>query len=405
MGAAPSDLSLQNVVIVGGNFAGINAAKQAQKKGFKVTLLEPRDFAFISFGALRAAAASEGTLEKRLTVPLDRVLKQGGSLVRGRATGVDTATRTVSYMAIDASGNETAPATLAYDYLVLATGSTQAAPLAPVGVTAVGARGAFRSLQAAVRSANNIVVVGGGPCGIELCGEIRDAVPNARVSLVHSGSELLSGAGNVKPPPALSAKLLTRLAARNIAVTLNERVERAEGGTQHPSMGASVLSGPMTVMTSSGKALADVDLLIFASGAKPNTAWLAGGSLAGSLDATGHLRIARTYAVEGVERVFALGDCAGGPDAKAAWLLGDVAAIVAHNLKVAASGAGAMKTGKKDGFKGILVVPIGKKDGAGLLPFGVVGPWFTSFVKGGGLFLSKIGGEYGYSEAELQQQV
>lgn len=381
-------------------------------------------------GALRAAAVSEGSWEKRLTVPLDRVLKQGGSLVRGRATGVDTATRTVSYMAIDASGNETAPATLAYDYLVLATGSTQAAPLAPVGLTAVGARSAFRSLQAAVHSANNIVVVGGGPCGIELCGEIRDAVPNARLSLVHSGSELLSGAGNVKPPPALSAKLLTRLAARNIAVTLGERVERAEGGTQHPSMGASVLSGPMTVVTSSGKAFADVDLLIFASGAKPNTAWLAGGSLAGSLDATGHLRIARTYAVEGVERVFALGDCAGGPDAKgkwgcapwlqlhvlphpyhlsslpAAWLLGDVAYIVAHNLKVAACGAGTMKTGKKDGFKGILIVPVGKKDGAGLLPgLGIVGPWFVSLVKGGGLFLSKIGGEYGYSEAELQQQV
>lgn len=49
-------------------------------------------------------------------------------------------------------------------------------------------------------------------------------------------------------------------------------------------------------------------------------------------------------------------------------------------------------------------MPIGAKDGAGLLPFGTVGPRFTAMIKGKGLFLGKVAGGYGYSEAELVRQ-
>ena len=111
----------------------------------------------------------------------------------------------------------------------------------------------------------------------------------------------------------------------------------------------------------------------------------------------------------------------------AAWLLNDVGAIVAKNIKAHATGA-PMKE-KKGAFKGILMVracaargacaskegrlltlrpppqvPIGAKDGAGQLPFGTVGPRFTAMIKGKGLFLGKVAGGYGYSEAELVRQ-
>ena len=39
MGAAPSDLSSKHVVVVGGSFAGVHAAKEAAKAGFRVTML------------------------------------------------------------------------------------------------------------------------------------------------------------------------------------------------------------------------------------------------------------------------------------------------------------------------------------------------------------------------------
>ena len=282
-----------------------------------MTILEPRDFAWIAFGALRASASSDAAWGKRMTVPLNRVLKTG-SVVRGRATGVDSATRTVSYVAIDAAGGEGAPATLSYDYLVLATGASFSGPFTPVGYSATGARAALRSLQATVRGANNVVIVGGGPCGIELAGEVRDALPNATISIIHSGAALLTGAGNVMDSPKLSDKLLTRLAACNVAVTLNERVTGAAGGKPHAAYGPPVLTGPLVVSTSKGRTIADVDLLVYATGAKPNTQWLENSSLSACLEPSGHVRTARTYAVVGAERVFALGDCAGGPDAKGA---------------------------------------------------------------------------------------
>jgi hypothetical protein len=81
-----------------------------------------------------------------------------------------------------------------------------------------------------------------------------------------------------------------------------------------------------------------------------------------------------------------------------------VAKIVAHNMRVLALSTGTLKEGPAAGFSGILAVPIGRKNGAGLLPFGVVGPFLISSIKGGDLFLSKIAGIYGYSKAELIRQ-
>jgi NADH dehydrogenase FAD-containing subunit len=397
-------LSKKRVVIIGGSLAGLACARCLEKLGFDVAVIEPRDHLFIPFGAMRAGASADAAWAKRVTVPLDRALKRG-RIIRGRALGVEPAARTVSYAPVE-GGAEGSPASIAYDFLVLACGAQFATPFRPASLDAAPARAALLALGAALRGAARVVVVGGGACGIELAGEVRDAAPDAAVTLVHSGAALLSGAGNHAPPRALSDKLLERLAARGVKTVLGARVTGVAGGRAHEAMGASVQLGPLTAALSSGGELA-ADVLVWATGSgRPATEWLAGGPLAGAVDAAGGIKIARSYLVPGFDGIFAVGDCAAGPDAKAGWLLENVAAIVAANaraLALAAPGAPppALKEGPKDGFHGVLAVPIGRSDGAGLLPFGVVGPFLIRNIKGGDLFLSKVGGSVGYSAAEL----
>lgn len=180
-----------------------------------------------------------------------------------------------------------------------------------------------------------------------------------------------------------------------------------EGGIPHPTMGAAVMLGQLTVNTSTGENLG-ADLLFYAQGARPNTEWLSKSGL--NMEPSGHITISASYAVPGADGIFALGDAAGGSDAKAAWLLPKAAAIVAKNIYLLAIAAATSKKtpvlteGPKGGFSGILMVPIGKSDGAGLLPFGVVGPWLVKNVKGGDLFVSKIGAGWGYSTKTLLLQ-
>ena len=396
------------VVVVGGNFAGINTAKALEAKGFDVTILEPREFGWIAFAAFRASTSTDDTWAKRMTVPLDRVLKSG-KVVRGSATGVDVGAKTVSYSRPDGFVGS-----LPYDYLVIATGATFGKPFQPVSDSLKEARAGLASLGETVRGAKNVIIVGGGPCGLELAGEIRDASPGAAIRIVHSGKALLSGKGNVgKGLPALAKKLLERLAVRKIDVNLAERVVDVTNGSAHPVMGAGIQVGAyQTVTTSSGKVFRNVDLLCYASGTKPNSGWLIGGPMAAAVGPEGFIQIDRAYAVVGFPGVFSLGDVASGPDAKAAWHLPSDAAIVAHNISLLATAANLSSMGKeapapkfkegpKDGFQGILVVPLGKTDGAGLLPFGVVGAFMTKTIKGGDLFVTKMGGDWGYTAKEL----
>ncbi len=428
MGSCFSKLDVRlkgkKVIIVGGSLAGIKVAGLLEQYGFEVTIIEPRDFLFVPFGAMRAATSADESWSKRLTVPLDRALKSG-VILRGKAQSVDPEAKTVQFQSMNPDGsNKAEPAqSLAYDFLVIACGAQFESPFKPASVNARETQKALVDMGVSVRAAKKVVIVGGGPCGIEMAGEVRDANPAADITLVHSGTALLTGSGNQVSNPKLSEKLIQRLNVCKITTLLNTRVVDVVGGSAHAGMGSSVTIGPCECKLSGGhanptnsseatkltaEALSDVDLVINAKGSgKPNTQWLAGSPLATALDKNGAVKCSRTYAVQGFEStVFTFGDCAAGPDAKAGWLLDSAAAVVCENIRLLAlSTPGAsqpkLKQAPAEGYKGLIVVPIGKSDGAGLLPFGTVGPWFTSIVKGGDLFLEAVSGSVGYSKAEL----
>ena len=102
------------VVIVGGGFAGIKVALGLDRH-LNVILIDRKDFFFINFGALRASVDS--SLAPHIMVPYSKLL-QFGHVVQGEVSEVGT-------NSLKLHGREEP---IPFDYLVIATGTSNAFP-------------------------------------------------------------------------------------------------------------------------------------------------------------------------------------------------------------------------------------------------------------------------------------
>ncbi len=207
----PTNPTPDKILVIGGGFAGFWAALAARRVAgprADVTLVSPEPALEIR---PRLYEARPETLAVDL-LPLLRKVDVG--FVRGAATGLDTAAKTVALAAGD---------TLAYDRLVVATGSRMRRPPVP------GAEAAFsvdtqaeaiafdRRLRQIARdvTAPAIAVVGAGFAGIELALELRDrlvahgaeaAAERLRIVLIDRADTIGPELGPT-PRPAIEAAL------------------------------------------------------------------------------------------------------------------------------------------------------------------------------------------------------
>ena len=236
------------VVIVGGGFGGLWAAQRFARQPVDVTLVDQRNHHV--FQPLLYQVATASLSPAQIAAPIRKIVGKAPNIrvLLARATGVDTAQRTVAL-------DDGAGGTLEYDYLVLATGVTNAyfghddwarnAPGLKSIEDALEIRRRFllafeaaerEADEAARRAALTFVVVGGGPTGVELAGAMveiaRRTVPTefrrvdtrlARVILVEGHDRVLANF-----PPSMSAHALNDLHALGVEVRLSTRVTAIE---------------------------------------------------------------------------------------------------------------------------------------------------------------------------------
>lgn len=206
--------SRPRIVIVGGNFAGLTAARHLDRR-LAVTVIDrspsfewlPNIHELLS-GVKRPAD---------LRLPLRRLVTRAGHrFVRAEVTGIDARAGRLA----TADGRE-----FAFDACIVAVGGVNdtfgvkgadrhAMPFKSVDdCAAIGRRLAPLIRQSGERS---VVIVGGGLEGVEALGEIlrrRGARDSLHVCVVESGPRLLSDA-----PPALDAAVRARSAACGVRV-------------------------------------------------------------------------------------------------------------------------------------------------------------------------------------------
>ncbi len=176
--------SRPRVVIVGGGFGGLHAAKALRYLPVDVTMVDRRNHH--TFQPLLYQVALAVLSPADIAQPIRTILRkqENTQVLMDEVVGIDARARKVAL----GSG-----AQIEYDYLVLATGAThsyfgheQWAPLAPGLKTIEDATEIRRRVLLAFELAErqmlehgwhpplNFVVIGGGPTGVELAGAISD---------------------------------------------------------------------------------------------------------------------------------------------------------------------------------------------------------------------------------------
>jgi NADH dehydrogenase len=305
------------VVVVGGGFGGMYAARHLERKlpagAAEIVLVSPENF--MLYTPLLPEAAS-GTIEPRhVVVPLRRVLRRTRLLI-GRATAFDIDRRTVTVAPPEGQAR-----TIAWDRLVLATGSVSRLPGIP-GL-AEHARG-FKTLPEGIYLRNHVllqleladatddmaeraarltfVVVGAGYAGTELVAELQaltsraiEAYPGLRPRDIRW---VLADVA-----PMIMPELGRELGRTTLRILRQRGIEvRLETGVKEV--------GPDWVRLTDGDELA-TRTFVWTAGVRPQPLV---GTIGLPTDDHGRLLVDRYLAVQGRDDVFALGDTAAVPD-------------------------------------------------------------------------------------------
>ncbi|KAK7342052.1 hypothetical protein VNO80_24994 [Phaseolus coccineus] len=350
----------KRVVVLGGGVAGSVVAKSLQFHA-RVTLVDSKEYFEIPWANLRSMV--EPSFAER-TLINHRDYLPNADIVTSEAINI-TETEVLT-----ADGHR-----IGYDYLVIATGHAD-----PVPKSRSERLNQFQEENRKIRSARSILIIGGGPTGVELAGEIAVDFPNKKVTLVHKGSRLLEFIGE-----KAGNKTLKWLKSKNVVVKLDQRVN-LNGFTD----------GQKIYRTSIGETI-EADCHFSCIGKPLSTAWLKETLLKNDLDSQGRIKVDEKLKVNGRGNIFAVGDITNIPEVKQGFLAQQQAEVVVNNLKVIMQGARECRMETYRPHSAIAIVSLGRKEAVAQLPFVTISGRIPGFIKSGDLFVGKTRKQMGLS--------
>jgi NADH:ubiquinone reductase (H+-translocating) len=301
-----------HVVIVGGGFGGLAAARALADAPVRITLVDRSNHHL--FQPLLYQVATAMLAPAEIATPLRHVLgRQANAMVMlAVVTGVDTRRRVVAIQTGAGAADE-----LAYDYLILATGARHSFFGHPEfaqhshGLKSLPDALAIRetilrSFETAELEADpavqqallTFVLVGAGPTGVEMAGAIAEL---RRYSL----------RADFRRIDPRKARILLIEAAPRILLTFPEELSR-RARARLEALGVEVLTGkPVSAIDSAGVIVGTERIgsrtVIWTAGVEASPA---GHWLAASTDRAGRVKVGPDCSVPGLPDVFVIGDTA-----------------------------------------------------------------------------------------------
>ena len=304
-----------HVVIVGGGFGGLYAAKALGRASVKVTLIDKRNFHL--FQPLLYQVATGTVSPADIASPLRAVLSRhkNTQVLLGEVVDLDPEQQKVILRDEE----------LAYDTLIVATGVSHHyfgnddwKEIAPGLKTVEDAldirRRIFSAFEAAEKEADpekrrawlTFVIVGGGPTGVELAGAIAEIAYSAikndfrNVDTSQAQILLLEGMERVLPPypPELSAKAEASL--KRLGVTV-----------QTQTMVTNIADHVVTVRQGEGIKQIQSRTILWAAGVKASAMGQILAERTGAeLDRAGRVMVESNLSVPSQDNLFVIGDLA-----------------------------------------------------------------------------------------------
>ncbi len=302
-----ADPAVPHVVILGGGFGGLYAARALRSAPVRVTVVDRRNHHV--FQPLLYQVATAALNPSDIATPIRRILRRqrNASVVLAEATAIDTKGRRVTLL----------DGAIEYDRLIVATGVADSyfgheawRPRAPSLKTLDDALEirkrillAFEAAERATdadarRSWLTFVVIGGGPTGVELAGALGEIARHvltrdfrsidpatARILLVEAGARILPAFS-----PSLSEDAVRTLGRLGVEVVAKSPVTDVDA--------RGVLAGGERI---------DARTVIWAAGV---AAPLLARSLGVPLDRAGRVRVEPDLTLPGAPEVFVIGDLA-----------------------------------------------------------------------------------------------
>ncbi|XP_052186973.1 uncharacterized protein LOC127797853 [Diospyros lotus] len=340
----------KRVVVIGGGSGGSLAAKLLQDHA-DVVLIDTKEYFEITWANLRSMV--EPSFAGRCIINHSEYLPNA---------------RVIVSAATDINGDEVVTAAghrIPYDYLIIATGH-----LDPCALTRGERLNYFQSEYEKIISSNSILIVGGGPTGVELAGEIAVDFPEKKVTLVHRGTRLMEFVG-----PKASRKTLDWLTTKKVEVILGQSVNPTP-----VSDGVYETSGGETIRA---------DCLFTCIGKPVGSSWLQSTMFKSSLDAKGRLMVEPNLRVKGYNNVFAIGDITDIPEIKQGYLANAHAELTAKNLKLLMAGGPESKMGTHKPGKALAFVSLGRNDAVAQILFITMIGCVPGKIKSKDLFVGK----------------
>jgi NADH dehydrogenase len=309
------------VVVIGGGFGGQQAAQKLRRAPVEVTLIDRRNFHL--FQPLSYQVATGALAPGEIAYPLRAIFKRAPNVrvLMAEVRGFDLAERRVRLRSV---AGVPAPDSIPYDTLVVAGGSrysyfghdewSEHAAEVKSLESALMVRGRILAAFEAGEEDPDLerrpawltfVVVGGGPTGVEMAGQIgelaRDTLRrdfraidsrSARILLVETTDRLLTSF-----PPSLSAKALRSLQRLGVTPMLRTTVVDLDGEsvTVEDAAGERTRIPTKTIVWAAG---------VTASGLASELAELTGAEV----DRAGRVTVEPDLTLPGHPEVFALGD-------------------------------------------------------------------------------------------------
>jgi NADH dehydrogenase FAD-containing subunit len=341
-----------SVLVVGGGYGGINVAKALDDVA-EVTLVDPTEAFVHNVAAWRALVEPEWL--ERIFFPYEHLLGHGRFL-RDRAVAIEGRRVTL------ASGDVLEP-----DYLILATGSAYPFPAKTEEPDIASARARYRAAHEALLGADRAVIVGAGPSGLELAGEIKAFFPNKHVTIADISDDILVGPYD----QALRVELRRQLDDLGVELRLGTAI------SELPTAPPATLA-PIAIATAYGGEIV-ADIWFRAFGVRAHSEYLEGGGLADRRDERGYVRVDEHLRVLGEAQIFAIGDLTDA-DRDMAGIANRQATVVAANVRALITGTGQLSS--YETFPPMIAIPLGPEGGAGLLGDGVADAATIADLKG-----------------------